>query len=297
MEYISSLSLGCKSKRSVKPNSSHTIVLNPYHMHSYGYLMMSFSEVFFRAQYIQENNYSNEPYRLAVLVPSIEKCKEEDAEDNLTRYKFILNNYQPPKNGIQITFWKIDYKEKKRKIIEPILISYIWSWKDKWDKNNCKDYVVVNDLHDVKNHSKHKGTVQVYERLIESLDMMNVDYRTVNYTTPIEQMYNLLLNSKLCISMPGTSHYISGPMGLPTLCYGDSYWTRTNKYVKYSISGQPMHKKMLSTVWGKSAMSEHSILHLDENGINEKPVDFVTNIGELKTKEDYEILRNAIFKL
>lgn len=275
-------------------NSSHVIRMDVGQYHSYPVFISLFGEVFHIAQQLQSEGILDRPYKVAVVIPKIESYKNREPEDNLTRMMFILNKFVPPEKGIAITFYE-HWQEKK--VIKPFGTSWVWPYKDQWDKNKCEDYVVLQNIDGLDNDWRFTNIEKTYSRIIDELDVLAIDYKVVGYHMKIEEVYHTLLNSKLLIAPPGSSYVLAGGLGLPTLAFGHDWFAVTDNYVMKKPMGTKELIPVLYTGWGNWAQNDTKIVHFDkENGLHNRPQSNTINIGKFETDRDYEILRQKIME-
>jgi len=299
MRYIDTLCINCEMSNSgweiAQTNSSHVIRLDRNSEHAYCPFITMLGEVFFTAHQLQTEGILDRPYKVAVILPKIEKFKEEDAEDNLTRIKFFINKFLPPKHGIAITFYE---HWQETKVQKPFGAFFIWPYKDQWKKENTEDYITIQRVEEIENNHNYPNSREQFDRVIKECDSLGVKYKTVDYTTPIEELYNTLLKSKLLISYTGCSYYIAGGMGLPTLAFGKHPFSKTDNYTERKLQGSNELVPVLTTAWGEYHIHSGKILHYDEiKGLHNQPQSNTINIGNVETERDYEILRNTIHQL
>lgn len=296
MKYIDTLCINCEMSNSgweiAQLNSSHVIRLDQNNYHAYCIFISMFGEAFFTAQQLQSEGILDRPYKVAVVIPKIEKFKDEDPEDNLTRIKYILNNFVPPKHGIAITFYEHWQEKKVQKPFGPFIV---WPYKESW--KNTDDFVTLANVDEIENNVLYPNSKEIYNRIINELNELSIEYKTVDYTTPIDELFNTLRKTKLLISYPGCAYYIAGGLGTPCLGFSDNRLTMTDNYINRKHQGSKDLVPTLTTAWGEWCLHHGKIVHFDKNNLHNRPQSNTINIGKLETERDYEVLRNSIFKL
>jgi hypothetical protein len=272
-------------------NSSHVIRLDENNYHAYCIFISMFGEAFYTAQQLQSEGILDRPYKVAVVIPRIEKFKEEDAEDNLTRMKFIINNFVPPKHGIAITFYEHWQEKKVQKPYGPFVM---WPYKKQWDKNKAEDYVTIQRVEEIENNVLYPNSKEIYDRIIEELKGLSIEYKTVDYTTPIEELFDTLLKTKLLISYPGSSYYIAGGLGTPCLGFGDNRLSITDNYEMRKHQGSKKLVPTLMTAWGNWCLHHGKIVQFKNDELYNAPQTTTLNIGKVETLRDIQVLRNSL---
>jgi len=296
MRYIDTLCINCEMSNSgweiAQLNSSHVIRFDNNNYHAYCPFVSMFGDVFFTAQQLQSEGILDRPYKVAVVIPKIEKFKKEDAEDNFTRMKFILNNFIPPKYGIAITFYEHWQEKKVQKPFGPFVM---WPYKDQWKKENSDNYITIQRVEEIEDNINYPNAKEIFNRIVDECDKLAVKYKFVDYTTSMNELYNTLLKSKLLISYTGCSYYIAGGLNLPTLGFGDHRYSMTDNYVNRKHQGSKKLVPTLTTAWGEWCIHHGKILHYDEiNGLHNRPQNNTINIGKVETERDYTLLRSNI---
>ena len=298
MKYIDTLCINCEMSNSGReighPSSSHVIRLDRNNYHAYCIFVSVIGELFYTAQNLQEENILDGPYKATIILPKVEIFKDVQPEDNLTRIMFLINKMVPPEKGIAITFYE-HWQEKK--VQRPYGAFYVWPYKDQWNKNNCEDYVCVQDVESMTGKPYQPDIDKVFERIVNELNNLGIKYKLVGYEQPIEEMYNTLLKSKMLLSYTGASYYIAGGMGLPTLAFGKRDTSVTDNYILKKHQDTKTLQKTLSTAWGNHVLNFTKIIHFDKNkGLHNRPQSNTINIGAFETEREFEILRNQLIK-
>lgn len=277
------------------------IELLPYfHNHGYNYMVFCLGKIFFTAQRLQSQNILDDAYKVSIVFPKIKKFKDEDSETNFQRWEFICNNFLPPEKGISISFYDRN-DDRKNRLLDFHGGFYIWPYKDEWQwkEKNKQDYVVLQNVEEATAHDKNKYDNQLIyqqERIIKELDRCKIRYELVDYKTPIEKLFKLLLNCKMLITYYGCSYYIAAGMNVPTLSFGSTSWSAIKHTNKFNFGGFEYTKKdFFETNWGNLFVKPWNVFHYDkEVGIHQKAQNYITNIGKVENEEEYKILRDKL---
>ena len=148
-EYIISL-----KKHIPELHNSDVIRLDNRNFQAYNIFISLIGEVFFKAERLQSNNILDKPYSVSLVIPKIKKFKEEDAEDNLTRIEYIVNNFVAPRNGIIISIYEA---VENIKIITPFYSFVVWPFKKQWEKrkDNHQEYVTIQSIDSIKDNKNY----------------------------------------------------------------------------------------------------------------------------------------------
>jgi len=255
MKHIETLCINCEDDSKTNTHNSHVIRLSKKEHHAYAIFISKIGEVFFIAQQLQSEGVLDGPYRLTIIIPKIE-CFETQPETNLSRIKFIVNNFVPPSKGIIITFVE---HQQSHYVLWPYSAFWVWPYKDQWQKENTEDYVAIQSVKKIINQSHRNDLYKLFENLIDDLETRNINYKFVGYDQTIEELYNTILKSKLLFSPASCSYYIAGGLNVPTYNYDTS-----------NVYG-----------WGMTCLVKEKLLHYDQTkGIHNRAVSNLVNSYE-----------------
>jgi DNA polymerase III delta prime subunit len=261
---------------------SHVIRMNKKDYHAYCIFICNIGELFFTAQQLQSEGALDGPYRATIVLPKVETYDKHGVqpEDNLTRIKFLLNSFVPPEKGIIVTLCE-HWQEKH--IMTPYGTFWLWPYKRQWKKENTENYVAVQSVKEIVDHKAQPDIVEIHEKVIKELDDSKIQYKLVGYHLTIEELFDTLLKSKMLLTATSCSYYIAGGLNVPTIAYGKRNAQTDSDTVKNF------------TAWGNTFLSNAKLIHYDEaNGIHNRPQNYITNIGEVKTDKEYNILRSRL---
>jgi hypothetical protein len=304
MKHVETLYINCEDNGHMpRLNNSHVQRLDQYNYHAYSIFVSHISNIFFNAQNLQSEGILNEPYCASIVIPKVESFKGQ-FEDNLTRIKYIANNFVPPKNGVIISLYE---HWQDNKVLTPYNTSIVWPYKKQWDKENAKDYVCLQTV--TEKNIEHKGSyaknaeaVEEYKRIVNELNTLGIEYKNVSYDMRIDSVFKLLLSSRALISYSGATYYLAGGLNVPTIAFGNEHsnfmeHTITDNYTKVKLQGSKELVDVLKTGWGKEWSHQGKIIHYNkEKGITNEPQRNTINIGSLITDRDYEILRTSLIR-
>ena len=297
MRYCKTLYINCKEKKHIPElHNSDVIRLDNRNFQAYGIFISLIGEVFFKAERLQSNNILDKPYSVSLVIPKIEKFKEEDVENNLTRIEYIVNNFVAPKNGIVISIYEA---VENVKIITPFDFFVVWPFKKQWEKRkgNHKNYVTIQSIDSIKNNNNYnfERIEKTYNTILKELNNIGLDYKLVDYRMSIETVFDILLNTELFFSWSGGCYYLAGGLNVPTLGFGDGPLTQMNNFASLMPPGREFKDKILRTCWGESFMHPRRIVHYDkQKGIHQRAQSNTFNIGSVETKEEIQFLRDKL---
>jgi len=294
MKYCETLYINCENNGQIAElHNSHVIRMDRTNFHAYCIFTCFLGRVFFTAARLSEDAILKNPYNVSIIIPKIKKFKEEDAETNLVRLKYIANNFIPPEYGLVISIYEHPDMSSK---IGTAFDSYImWPYKKQWNSLNTKDYIAINDISCLvknKNYDNDK-TEKTFNILINQLEKYNVKYKFVDYTMSVADVFDTLLSCKIFLSWSGGCYYIAGGLNVPTIGFGHSPYTQMNNYIYNRPVGRPLTEPILKTAWGESYHHQKRIIHYNEfKGIFEsEQSNVINNIGTLEKKEELNLLR------
>ena len=300
MEYINTIYINCRRGHVPELHNSEVIRFDTRNCHGYALFAGLFGSLFAKAFRLQESGILEKPYCASIVLPRIEKFKEEDPETNMERIRFILKNLVPPKKGIIISIY---LAEENQKFITPFTLDTIWSFKNRWENIRTQEFVVIQDIKDVKNNKKHhldwkKGTISV-DNIKRELDSVNVPYEVIDYSTSIQKVFYLLLNCKMFLTPHSGAYFLAAGLNTPTVCFGESVYSKTNDYLETNNIGLKLKEKVLSTPWGRGPYNQHAGRITIGNGetIYQGKQEYTkANIGNVENNEDYDVLRKMIME-
>lgn len=301
MLLIKTLHIGCDNNDIAKIDNSEIEYISHFRTHTYNEMIYYLGKSFFKVQRLQSKGLIDNPYKLSIIFPTIEKFKESDTETNLDRWEFICNNFIPTVKGMIISFYLSEVEEDRIQDLRGAW--YNWPYKDKWISNKRDDYVVIQDVSEVVNQNIKKdadkevinGYLKSYKKIIKELESLGIKYEIVNYSTPIEKLFQLLSKCKLHITHAGGSYYIAAGMNTPTLNYGPNSWNSSKLINVERPGGFKTNKKMMRTTWGESHLRSWSVFHYDKvKGIYQKEQSYIKNIGMVEDEDYLELKRRLI---
>jgi len=158
----------------------------------------------------------SEPYRVCVVVDKVGKKKTTDPETNLDRIEWFFNNSVPPRNGMIVSFY--ENENLTYNVWSPFSSSYNWPLKERWC--GMGDYITFQKIEDGCSEKNRRIATPLQNELINYLEQTGTEVKYVNYETPIEELYDLLIDCKFHISYAGSTYCVAPSMGVPVLAYG-----------------------------------------------------------------------------
>jgi|TARA_R100000084_G_scaffold108735_1_gene72200 hypothetical protein len=296
MKYCETLYLNCESNFIPELHNSDVIRFDNRNYHAYGTFTALLGHLFFKAYRIQDNGLLKQPYSASIILPKIEKFKPEDPEDNLTRIKYILNNFVPPKYGIIVSIYEA---MEHIKCLTPFDSFVNWPFKMRWESNLTKEFVLIQDVKTLKNNKNYdyNRILNSYHRIIKEVTSIGLNWKIVNYSTSLPDVFWALLHCKCFFSWSGGIYYLAGGTNTPTLGFGNNPYVQIDNYATFKPPGRTFDKKLVRTAWGETHFHPGRILmYKDKFGLYQGPQEHVTNIGNVESKEELNIMTKQLLE-
>ena len=294
MRHCETLYINCESNHIPSLHNSEVIRFDNRNYHAYGTFTALLSHLFFKAYRIQDNGLLKQPYSASIILPKVEKFKPEDPEDNLTRIKYMLNNFVPPKYGIIISIYEA---MEHIKCLTPNDFFVVWPYKKQWTGKG--NYVVLQDIKPTEknNNYDYDSITKSYNNILHELNNVGIEYKIIGYTTPIKEVFNLLRDSKLYITWCGGLNFLSGGLSVPTLVFGHNPAAQIDNYLDVKLLGNPFKNNVLKTMWGESLHHQERVIHFnEEKGIHQSEQKNTKNIGNVMSNEEIDILKKQLLE-
>ena len=201
---------------------SHLIMMSNIDVAAYNNLVSILSDFFCKAQLSAQDDVSWGPLHLSVVVPAIclKKWKDDDGDTLIYRLWWIIDNLRDPINGVVVSIYinsNISGKDER-----PWAQNHLWqtkkTWKPNWDKT-----ISIQAHGEVQHQPSHSARLYLNEsvEIIESMARsLNYDIKYVDYSTPIDDLYEIMLNTKHHFSYTGSTGYFAALTRTPTLYIG-----------------------------------------------------------------------------
>ena len=204
----------------VNPNRSHCIRLDLMNSHAYAPLVCKLSEAFIKAQISFEEKMSSDPYEVSIVYKWVDKFKPEDPEDNFKRICWIIENMKPPQGGIKISIYQNSNMDNW--IIESWTLRHMWETKQIWSKDALTEkYITVHKPEPLSIQNWNRVNIEeCFEKVNTLADQYRFEVKEISYSTPISEVYKLLLGSSMHFSYVGGSYFLSALTKTPTVGVG-----------------------------------------------------------------------------
>lgn len=238
-------------------NSSRIIRFCNHTMATYASVVNKISEVFLNIELGVRHNYITDISYISIILPnwSSSKFKSEDSESTLFRICWFIENMKPTSNGLVISVYLNNDYHNLEQLDSHWNLNNLWIANKTWDISSEKgNYVTVQ--HPEKN-GLFWNQIKFYENweVIEKyLAKKNIEIKTISYRTSIEEIYNLLLNTKLHIGYIGSCYFISALTRTPTLGLGKDPMQ------------DPFIEQNRKNCWGTGCMAPDRVLQINSNG-------------------------------
>ena len=241
MIHLNTHFLGCEEIKNFKPSitDSHIVRLDSKNMWSYGPVLNWLSSCCHLAHSIRD--VSPEPMKVSLLMPYVKRRKSRDESTNLDVLNFLISKMKPPPNGIIFSVIQIRMDQG---YATPFFLTSVWPFIDKW---NPQDHISVQLPEENVSENKLSPLLIEWYNLKPILEEYT-DYKIkyVDYSMPIEKVYDTVLTSRLHISYTGASYWIAGNAIVPMLAYGPEANTKVTK--EFGMKHDP--KQIYKTQYG-----------------------------------------------
>ena len=239
--------------------------------HAYGPIVFNVHKAFHFANLMHSEMGVLEPYRVCVVIDEVKRKKETDPETNFERIEWFFNNSVPPKQGMIVSFYEND--GITHDVWIPFSSSYLWPLKERWC--GMGDYVTFQKIEKNCSDRKKKATFLPQNALIKHLEENGIEVKYVDYETPIQDLYDLLIDCKFHISYIGSTYFVAPAMGVPVFGYGYNA-----PHGKYHEGGEDV------TVYGGKTYNRI----LSYNQFTDTPVtSFSTTVKNLGETDDFAV--------
>lgn len=223
LDHLRTWYLGCEGNQPVDPKRSEIIRLCSMDCDAYAPLVAHIGNVYAKAQLYHQERILNGPYRLSVLIPrhTDRKYKPQDPETMLDRIIWFIENLRVPDCGLIVSVYIAHHMMADFQ--GPFGWDTLWQTKQTWDGSSSK-YITLQHHseidHNVGKSAHRKNISQSVEVVRRIARIAKYDIVEVDYTTPIDELYKLLLNSKCHFSYVGSTGYIAAITKTPTVYFG-----------------------------------------------------------------------------
>lgn len=278
MKYIETYYLGCESPYAANIGSSHLVRFCDSTMHYHTTILALLSEPMIKAQLIADENMSDKPYKISVIIPTEarNKYKNEDQESSFDRIVWYIKNLAHPRNGAIISVY--ESFEMNRNIETPWAMNQFWFSKEQWIQSDS-NYITLNVSE--KNttswkDNKLKESIEAVKHAAREVDLKVVE---VDYTMRFEDLYRLLLGARKHFTYIGGSYSFAAFVGVPTVSFGKEYPIIENLSTT-PIGGRSQGMMLKGTTWGRAQMSGSRITQYDHGHemVKSGPPDYVSHV-------------------
>lgn len=282
--------LGCeKTSEVAQPGRSHLIRFCNGTKHATCTIASHLNEAFIKAQLLVNENISNKPFYISVLWPSSfysigRKRKEEDSESSYYKMKWYFENYIPPTNGLVVSFYIAPTIDARHESIWQA--RYVWPTKKQWNTTN--KFISIQMPEKLMGRVVKKNLLdKKFEEFIPVIEsyavLMNYDIKYINYSTPMEEAYKVMLETKCHITYEGSSYYMAASTGTPVIGINHNYSKDIlyeNLVIHNPEKGYTRERKTwMKTRWGRVDSNCYYIPTLERDTkkiINKPPTNYKT---------------------
>ena len=195
----------------------------------YANIIFLLSYYFCMAQVMHEDGFYKGPLRLSVILPvkAYGKFKEGDSEEIYHRIIWFLENFADPPNGAIISVYISSSYWNDGCFDTPWIANTLWHTKKQWDPEVGKksNYITLQPHSERWQYndreSPHRIKIQEQVEIVkEWASDNNIEIINVDYTSPINEVYNFMLGAKAHIGYLGATSYIPAICGTKTIYIG-----------------------------------------------------------------------------
>lgn len=224
---------------------------------TYAPIVNKLSEVFLNIELGEQYNYIQNISYVSIIIPfnSTRRYKPGDTETTMSRILWFIKNMKPPTDGAVISVYLNRENPRLDHIDSHWNLNNLWVNKETWQMFSDKgNYVTVQLPEKTGEFWNQEKFYENWEVIKPYLDSKNIEVKFISYKTPIEEVNNLLLNTKLHIGYIGSCYFMAALTRTPTLGLG-----------RDPIQ-DPFIKKGRKNCWGSSCMAPDRVLQTTGRG-------------------------------
>jgi hypothetical protein len=208
-----------------QPHSSELVRFSYLECHPYAPMISLLGSPLAKAQLYWQENILNKPYRVAVVVPSTADCKfkPSDPETMLDRILWLIDNMADPSCGAIVSVYTTDTIDNV--FDATYSFNTLWHTKKLWTAGSDSRFITLQAHSEINHNSPntgHRCFIEDYVSIVRYYaELLDYDVVEVDYSTPINELYNLMLNTKSHFSYVGSTGYFSGLTKTPTVWFGN----------------------------------------------------------------------------
>jgi len=201
---------------------SHLIMLANIDVAAYTNIISILSDFFCKAEVYATHCKGRNPAHLSIIVHSscLERYKQEDSDTLIYRLWWMIENFKSPTNGAVVSIYLNDVMDKIREY--PWARNHLWQTKQTWMpvESTIISIQAHSEQQNVKNDPLRihiNESVEIIETIAKKLNY-NIVY--VDYTTSIDDLYDIMLTTKYHFSYTGSTGAFASLTRTPTIHIG-----------------------------------------------------------------------------
>lgn len=235
-------------------NNSRIIRFCDHTISTYATIISKLSELFLNIELGASLGYINKPSYISIILPkwSIRKFKTTDAEDSFSRICWFIENMKPTTNGMVISIYRNQRNRELDFIDSHWNLNNLWITDKTWESKG--NYVTVQYPEKIGDFWNQEKFYENWEVIKEYLILKNIEIKYISYQSSIQEVYELLLNTKLHIGYIGSCYFIAALTRTPTIGLGKE------------SSQDPFIKHGRKNCWGIGSMAPDRVLQINPEG-------------------------------
>jgi len=265
-KYLKTYRYNTDSDEIATPDDSHVIRFCIHTMNTYAPVIDKLSEAFLSAQLAFQEGYSKGPKKICILVSSRlteYKFKPEDPETSFERIEWFIQNFKKPAGGVIVSFYASS--EHDIHLDSHWSLTKLWQTEKTWNSRDVGDYVTVHLPEASSNVTWNKQNFYpIWNNIEEDILDRGLEIKYVSYTTPYQELYDLMIRSRLHLSYVGASYIFAGITKTPTLGLGVDRGKNAESH--YIVDGLPFYYSGYpKNIWGTGPMQEDRVMQIDDD--------------------------------
>jgi len=275
IKHIKTFYKGCNPCGIVDPNNSEIIRISKDDASAYAPIIALLSHTFSKAQMYNEEKITDRPYKISVVVSESAylKVKDEDPETMLDRILWIVENFRDPDGGVVVSVY--ESLKMRSRMDSPYGFYSLWNTK-KINNGTDSDYITLQSHGEIQHSPKdgHRINLPSSVSLIKfKATELGYDIKEIDYTTPISEVYELMINAKAHFGYLGSTYYLAAITNTPTVQFGKKVHHEYVDRNPIASIDAPATETIKSSIWnkvgtpvGKTLMYnyKHKRMYLDE---------------------------------
>lgn len=226
------------------PGKSQTVFFSFADVTNYANLIAKMSEAFIDTEYGYQNRIYKDTVYISFVIPGrlpANKFKQLDSDTILDRFFWFVDIMASPSTPCVVSVWENNIEDdqitKFSKNEMPWDMNKLWYAKQTWN-NPDSNYVVLHPHGETTHMIDQVNRSWLYNEIKTVVDIVtenNLQIRTIDYTTSVQEAYDLLLGCKCYFGYHGSTSFLADLMRVPSLYLGTGQtapWNNVDFYEK-----------------------------------------------------------------